>query len=136
MATLLLRHGYGIKHVNESLNEQVPIACRKNNEHYVSFGGFIERPENILWSKFSQVRKVKINNVYGFSKTDGYFDVVHFGLNVVGLGYYSLVENAVRVPLFDGLPLVWCEVREWGERYKPTEHSKVVNLFTKTGQNL
>lgn len=129
MPTLLIRHGYGTRYISEKHNELVPLAVQNGQQHYARFAGFIEQSGSVIWSELARVKKVKINSAYGFSKTDGYLDVVYFGGCAVALGYYSILTKAVAIPLFDGMPLVWCELKVTDRTYNLSNQSNVFNLF-------
>lgn len=134
MPTLLIRHGYGTRLISEKLIEKVPIARKNNEQHYARFGGFIQGSESLVWSALAGVKKVKINSVYGFSETDGYFDVQYVGHNAVALGYYLSKDDTVSVPLFNGFPLVWCELRIAKNTNNTAHKSNVVDLFPGNSQ--
>ena len=129
MPTLLIRHAYGTRLISEQLIEKVPIARKNNEQHYAKFGGFVQGSESLVWSIYAGVQKVKINSVYGFSQTDGHFDVQYVGHNAVALGYYRSKNDTVSVPLFNGFPLVWCELRIAEQTNNSAQHSNVVDLF-------
>ena len=129
MPTLLIRHGHGNHFVSERHTERVPLARQNNEQHFARFGCFIQQSDSLVWSKLAGLQKVKINNVFGFSQTNGYIDTVYYGYDVVALGYYSRRYDTVSVPLFDGFPLVWCELRIVDGTNNPPKHSNVVDLF-------
>lgn len=134
MPTLLIRHGYGTRFVSEKHTELVPLAGQNGQQHYARFAGFIEQSESVVWSVLARVKKVKINNVYGFGKTDGYFDVTYYGGSVVALGYYSMLNKTVTIPLLEGMPLVWCELKVIDSANHSTQHTNVVDLFPGNGK--
>ena len=134
MPTLLIRHGYGTRLISEKLTEKVPIARKNNEQHYAKFGGFVQGSESLVWSTLAGVKKVKVNSVYGFSQTDGYLDVTYYGSAAVALGYYSMLTKTVTIPLFGGMPLVWCELKVVDRANHPTQNSNVVDLFPGNGE--
>lgn len=66
--------------------------------------GFIEY-------KFSrQFRQVKLDQVLAFTPGDGWSgEWSYYGMNAVALGVYA--RGGVFCVLVDGLPIVWCELR-------------------------
>lgn len=129
MPTLLIRHGYGTRMVSENRTEKVPIARKNNEQHYARFAGFIQQTSSVVYSRLSGTTQVKINNVFGFSETDGYLDVQYVGNYAVALGYFFAGTNTVIVPLIDGFPLIWCDLKVTDRADNLPNKNNVFNLF-------
>ena len=129
MATLIIRHGYRTKMISERHTEKIPIAKRNGELHFAKFGGFIQQSDSLVWSVLAGLSRVKVITVFGFSQTDGYLDVQYFGYNAIALGYYSKSDDTVSMPLFDGFPLVWCELRIADSADNLTNNHNVFSLL-------
>lgn len=130
MPTLLIRHGYGTRFINERSIERVPLAKSNGEHHFAKFGSFVEYSESIVLLPMAGIREVKIDNVWGYSAADGYINVYYFGLNAMALGYYMVANDTVSIPLLKGFPLVWCDLKVANNANNPTKKNNVVDLFS------